>query len=114
MVVISSSYLSIPLDVQNYIATSDIVFSKSGWGTISETLIAKGKLMLIEREDVIEDTHNIAELKNRNLAISITEKNLENLDVSMIEQEISNNISIDKLNQYNNERTNIIEILDLD
>jgi hypothetical protein len=101
------------LDTQNYIAASDIIFGKAGWGTIAEALMAKSKLVLIEREDVIEDTHNITELKNRNLAISIKESDLNNLDIPLIEQDVNKGISMESLNMYQNQSSNIIEALGL-
>lgn len=102
------------LDTQNYIAASSIVIAKAGWGTISEAIIAKRKLVLIEREDVIEDTYNIKELKNRNFAISIKDSDLNNLDMLLIEQKINKKISLKKLNEYKNQKNNIIGILGLD
>ncbi len=48
-------------DTHNYLAASDIVITKAGWGTISEALLSKRNLVLIDREGVLEDTENIEE-----------------------------------------------------
>lgn len=101
------------LDIQNYIAASTAVITKAGWGTISETVIAKSKLILIERDDIVEDSHNIAELKNRNLAISIKESVLSNIDMSIIEKEINKNIDMIKLNMYKNQTVDLVKLLGL-
>lgn len=102
------------LDTQNYIAASTIVFAKAGWGTIAEALIARRRLVLIEREGVLEDTHNITELKNRKVAISIKERDLKHLDMECIKQEINNKIAMEKLDEYRNEKSNIMKSLELD
>ena len=52
-------------DTHNYLAASDIIIAKAGWGTISESLLSRRNLVLIEREGVLEDTENIEELKRR-------------------------------------------------
>src|SRR5699024_3962668 len=63
-------------DTHNYLAASDLVIAKAGWGTISEAITANKKLVLIERKSVLEDTHNIEQLKERHLSISIKESEL--------------------------------------
>jgi uncharacterized protein (TIGR00661 family) len=111
----SNNVIKLPtntLDTQNYIAASSIVIAKAGWSTISEAITAKRNLVLIEREDVIEDTHNIKELKKGNLAISIKETDLYSLDLLLIEQKINKCISFKKLNEYENQKNSIIRVLD--
>ena len=51
------------LDTQNYIAASDIVITKAGWGTIAEAIIGHTNLVLIERPSAKEDTFNIEKIK---------------------------------------------------
>lgn len=80
------------LDTQNYIAASDIVISKAGWSTISEAVMAKQNLVLIEREDVLEDSHNIKQLKKQHLAISIKEDELRTIDIESIKMQCEKNI----------------------
>lgn len=72
------------LDTHNYVAASQLVIAKAGWGTISEAMAAQTKLILIERPSVYEDTYNISMLKKRGLADSITEEELQVLDISKL------------------------------
>lgn len=64
------------LDTQNYIGASEFIISKAGWGTISEAVASNISMVLIERKGVLEDTHNIKEIKKYRKVIS---KNLEEL-----------------------------------
>ncbi|NLD50957.1 MAG: hypothetical protein GX660_27760 [Clostridiaceae bacterium] len=112
----NNNVVKLPLntpDTQNYIAAGSAVITKAGWGTISEAVIAKSKLVLIEREDVFEDTYSITELKNRALAISIKESALTNLDMVHLGQELNRNISLEKLNTYSDQTDYIIKALEL-
>ena len=99
------------LDTQNYIAASRAVIAKAGWGTISETILAKSNLVLLEREGVLEDTHNIAELKRRKVAISIKENDLAHLDMQLIEREIAENIIRANLDAYQNAVEEVVQLL---
>ncbi|WP_200831728.1 glycosyltransferase, partial [Trichococcus shcherbakoviae] len=78
-------------DTHNYLAASDIVIAKAGWGTISEALLSKRNLVLIEREGVLEDTKNIEELKRRGVAVSIKESDLALIDMHAIKVLIEEN-----------------------
>lgn len=80
-------------DTQNYIAASELVIAKAGWGTIGEAICANKPIVLIERNGVLEDTHNIKIIKRMKKGISITVKELERIDY---------NILLKKLNEVNN------------
>lgn len=67
-------------DTQNYITASDLVISKAGWGTIGEALIGHTPMALIERTSTKEDSFNIEKLKENNLCISISEKDMTTID----------------------------------
>lgn len=99
------------LDTQNYIAASDIIISKAGWSTISEAVVANKKLVLIEREDVLEDSHNIQQLKQQNRAISIKEEELENIDILDIEQRIDKSVQLGVVNKIRENEESILNIL---
>ena len=101
-------------DTNNYLAASDIIIAKAGWGTISEALLSKRNLVLIEREGVLEDTENIEELKRRGVAVSIKESDLERLDMDMIKEIIADNIIRENLNAYENAVEDIHDILEID
>lgn len=81
-------------DTQNYIAASELVIAKAGWGTIGEAICADKPIVLIERDGVLEDTHNIKMIKKMKKGISITPKELKKIDF---------NILLKKLNEVNNE-----------
>ena len=89
-------------DTHNYLAASDIVIAKAGWGTISEALLSKRNLVLIEREGVLEDTENIEELKRIGVAASIKESDLERIDMQTISGLIAENIVRENLDAYQN------------
>ena len=95
-------------DTHNYLAASDIVIAKAGWGTISEALLSKRNLVLIEREGVLEDTENIEELKRRGVAVSIKETDLECIDMHAITDLIAENIIRENLDAYENAVGDII------
>jgi uncharacterized protein (TIGR00661 family) len=101
------------LDTQNYIAASDLIITKAGWGTIAEALIAGRKLVLLERPSVFEDTYIINFLKKENLAISISESDLENLNIYDLMKEINHKVDHEKLNSFTNDVSMIIKLLPL-
>lgn len=67
------------IDTQNYIAASDGVITKAGWGTVAECILARKPMALFSRDTVLEDRTTIALLEKMNLAIRITEDDLENI-----------------------------------
>ena len=99
------------LDTQNYIAASDMVITKAGWGTIAEGIIGHTNLVLIERPSAKEDSFNIEELKKRNLAISINEEDLLDLDIEKLREKLKQEIDYDKLNSYKNDAAKVAEII---
>lgn len=48
---------------QNYIAASDVVISKPGWGTVAETVSFHKPLILVTRDSMQEDINTIAYLQ---------------------------------------------------
>ena len=98
-------------DTHNYLAASDTIIAKAGWGTISEALLSKRNLVLIEREGVLEDTENIEELKRRGVAVSIKESNLARIDMQAINELIAENIVREHLDAYHNAMGDIIREL---
>ena len=99
------------LDTQNYIAASNMVISKAGWGTIAEAIIGHTNLVLIERPSAKEDSFNIEKIKENKLGISIKEKDLSTIDIQNLENELKNNIDYEKLNTYKNDVDKIVELI---
>ncbi|CZR09456.1 hypothetical protein [Trichococcus ilyis] len=100
-------------DTHNYLAASDTVIAKAGWGTISEALLSKRNLVLIEREGVLEDTENIDELKRRGVAVSIKEIELARIDMQAVNDLITTNIVRGNLDAYQNSVGDIIHTLNI-
>ena len=98
-------------DTHNYLAASDIIIAKAGWGTISEALLSKRNLVLIEREGVLEDTENIEELKRRGVAVSIKESDLVRIDMQAIRELVDENILRENLDAYQNAVAEILREL---
>ena len=65
-------------NTQDYLMASDFVITKAGWGTVSEALLAKKKIVLLSRDNVAEDRNTICMLKNKKLAIKV-DFNLEDI-----------------------------------
>ena len=95
-------------DTHNYLAASDIIIAKAGWGTISEALLSKRNLVLIEREGVLE---NIEELKRRGVAVSIKETDLVRIDMQATRELVDENIVIENLDAYQNAVAEILREL---
>lgn len=68
------------LDTQNYIGASEFIISKAGWGTVAECMCNKTRMILLERDGVLEDTHIINELKKISNIKSIKIQELKDLD----------------------------------
>ena len=98
-------------DTHNYLAASDIVIAKAGWGTISEAMLSKRNLVLIDREGVLEDTENIEELNRRGVAVSIKESDLARIDMQAISDLIADNIIRENLDAYQDSLKDIIREL---
>lgn len=99
------------LDTQNYIAASDIVITKAGWGTIAEAIIGHTNLVMIERPSAKEDTFNIEKIKENNLGISIKEEDLANIDIQDIKNELNKYIDYNELNNYQNNVEKVVDII---
>ncbi|MGL4864705.1 MAG: hypothetical protein ACRC3I_04445 [Cetobacterium sp.] len=68
------------LDTQNYIGASEFVVSKAGWGTVAECICNKTRMILLERDRVLEDIHIINELEKILNTKSIKIEELKYLD----------------------------------
>ncbi|WP_244226492.1 glycosyltransferase [Paenibacillus protaetiae] len=63
-----SNVIRIPntyLETQNYVAASDLVISKPGWGTVSEAVVASKPLVLVDRKQFSEDYNTVDALYRR-------------------------------------------------
>jgi uncharacterized protein (TIGR00661 family) len=93
------------LESQNYIAASDLVISKAGWGMIGEALSAKIPLLILNRPSMKEDQNTINYLKQNQLCEIIDWEDFKNYQVDLsIIGKIKN-----KINNYYSYSTNQAE-----
>jgi uncharacterized protein (TIGR00661 family) len=84
------------LETQNYIAASDLVISKAGWGIASEAVAANVPLLLINRKSMNEDQNTIHYLKEINSCETIEWEELRSVqfDIDLIKRNKKNVKSI--------------------
>lgn len=78
----NTTYL--PIDTNNtndYIKASDYVITKAGWSTTAEAICARKPMLVINRDEVVEDRVTLNKLKKLGVASSITSEDLYDLDV---------------------------------
>ncbi len=100
------------LDSQNYIAASELIIAKAGWGTISEALIAGKKLVLIERPSAYEDTYTINLLKEQKLAVSIEEAELNQVDIDALIKKTQDGIDHQRLGSFSNDVDSVVTLIE--
>ncbi|MGR9048641.1 glycosyltransferase family protein [Halobacillus faecis] len=66
---------------QNYIAAADIVISKAGWSTVSEAVINRKPLIVLNRINMREDNNTINYLKDKKHIMLLTWEEIINLKV---------------------------------
>lgn len=90
------------LESHNYIAASDLLISKAGWGMVGEALSAKVPLLILNRSSMKEDQNTINYLKKHQLCETINWEDFKNyqLDSSIIGK-IKH-----RMNYYNSYSTN--------
>ncbi|RYL86666.1 glycosyltransferase [Sporolactobacillus sp. THM19-2] len=95
-----SNIYKIPYDdteSQNYIAASDLVISKPGWGTIAEAVSFNKPLILITREIMQEDINTIAYLQKRKRCELVDWKDMSEFQITdELRKKIKEQISKDR------------------
>lgn len=66
-------------NTQDYVAASDYVISKAGWGTVAECLFARKPMALFRRDSILEDRTTIKLLEQKHLAVSVTQQDLQDI-----------------------------------
>lgn len=76
------------VESQNYIAASDLVISKAGWGMIGEAVSAKVPLLILNRPSMKEDQNTIQYLKHHQLCELIEWEEFKSfqINISMIDR----------------------------
>jgi UDP-N-acetylglucosamine transferase subunit ALG13 len=79
------------LESQNFIAASDLVISKAGWGIIGEAITANVPLLILDRTSMKEDQNTIDYLKRHYLCDTIDWHAFKNyqVDPSLIDRQKS-------------------------
>jgi len=67
-------------ETQNYIAACDYVITKPGWSTATEAILADVPLLLINRNEIIEDKKVSQKIQSLDLGLSISQQEFEDLD----------------------------------
>ena len=89
------------LPFQNYIAACDYIITKPGWNTVVEAILGGVPLLMIERDEVIEDKTILEKVKNLGLGTSISQK--EVLNLKMKEKLKKLDRLRDNFNRYDNQ-----------
>ncbi|WP_188533125.1 glycosyltransferase [Paenibacillus abyssi] len=67
---------------QHYVALSDIVISKPGWGTVSEAVSLGKPLLLLKRDSFVEDDNTVAALNDNHPYKQIEWEQLKHLSIT--------------------------------
>jgi len=104
--IVRNNIITIPHDYtesQNYIAACDLVISKAGWGTISETVVNQIPLLILNRKELKEDQNTIKYIIDNDLGHIIEWEDLINYQFKHNEKY--------KNRYFKNEVDNIVEDL---
>ena len=80
-------HIELPIEIEdshNYVAASNFVISKAGWGTVAECMLSDVPMVLLERKEVLEDSFIIDELKRKKKAISLNLESLRILNIKSL------------------------------
>lgn len=77
----------IPVDTpntQDYILAADYIISKAGWGTIAEGICAQKPMLVIKRDEILEDRNTLEKLLELNVVLPILVEQLNCSDISQL------------------------------
>ena len=83
-------------NTQDYIAASDYVNTKAGWGTVAEALLSSNKIALFARDNVYEDRNTIQQLVSDNLAVKVEENDLANIPQLIEKMDLLSQVNVNK------------------
>ena len=86
------------LESQNYIAASDLVISKAGWGMIGEAITANVPLLLLNRASMQEDQNTINYLNQHHLCHTIE---WDDLQTYQVDPSTLNRVNKEWINNHN-------------
>lgn len=98
------------LDTQNYVAASEAIIAKAGWGTLGEGMVGHTPMILMERP-VREDSEMIETLKSRRLAVSINPRDMHDIDYLDLKKRIDEDIDRSALNRIENKVEEVARLI---
>lgn len=69
----------LPVDTENtqdYIKSADYIITKAGWGTVAEAICAQKPMLVLRRDEVVEDRVTLRSLIDLQIALPITTEEL--------------------------------------
>jgi uncharacterized protein (TIGR00661 family) len=117
MKICKENVFSIPedyLESQNYIAASDLVISKAGWGMVSEAVNSTVPLLLIVRKNMREDLNTTQYLEKRGLCDTIEWDELRDFHLdreSILQIKNKKEVALDKRNSSDAVAKEILKLL---
>jgi len=63
-------------NTQDYIKAADTIITKAGWGTVAEAICAQKPMLVLRRDDVVEDRVTLRNLEELQIALPITTEEL--------------------------------------
>ncbi|NYE05887.1 hypothetical protein F4694_002662 [Bacillus niacini] len=102
------------LESQNYIAASDLVISKAGWGMIGEALSADVPLLILNRPSMKEDQNTTNYLNQRNLCETIEWNDFLNYKVDTSKIKSNNKEKVNSNDQAEKIAADLLEIIQLE
>lgn len=97
--ILGKNVVKLPISISNtqdYIAASDYVITKAGWGTVAEALLSSKKIALFARDNVYEDRNTIQQLVSDNLAVKVEENDLANIPQLIEKMDLLSQVNVNK------------------
>lgn len=64
-------------NTQDYIKAADYIITKAGWGTVAEAICVQKPMLVLRRDEVVEDRVTLRNLLNLGIALPITTEELK-------------------------------------
>ncbi|HZK54099.1 MAG TPA: glycosyltransferase [Desulfosporosinus sp.] len=106
----------LPIDTENtqdYIKGADTIITKAGWGTVAEALCAQTPILVLRRDNVVEDRVTLRKLVELQIALPITmeELNANSIAELLGQLKVRNENYRDLSRRYSNGSSEIAEQL---
>jgi len=89
-------------NTQDYIKAADFIITKAGWGTVAEAICAQKPMLVLRRDEVVEDRVTLRNLIDLQIALPITPEELNTSRVAeMLEHLKMKNVNYQDLSVRN-------------